>query len=212
VDVTVDGGRPRPESDRRCAYCHDLLARVVAAVCPLCETRLHLECLAHLAQCPTIGCTADFHPAAKAARAVLERAAPVPASRPGSNAMVPAAPPVTLEDDPDDDPVVRARSTFDPAFGMWRSDPNIGAGIPSSTDFPGMPGDRPDGAGDETGDEPETSPRPARPTDGRCPTCQGDLSDGPPPAFCYHCGEAFAASTDDAADDDDDDDEDDEDA
>lgn len=58
VTVTI-GGRRSP-TENRCAYCHDPIGTAVAAFCPLCETRLHHDCVTQLRRCPTIGCTAEF--------------------------------------------------------------------------------------------------------------------------------------------------------
>lgn len=45
---------------RRCGYCHDEFVDELAAFCPLCDARLHLDCLSELQRCPTLGCAAKF--------------------------------------------------------------------------------------------------------------------------------------------------------
>jgi hypothetical protein len=54
-----------------CAYCHDELGGTVAAFCPLCNTRLHADCVVALERCPTIGCKADFSNAGDLRRKVV---------------------------------------------------------------------------------------------------------------------------------------------
>lgn len=49
-----------PSKAQRCGYCHDDFGGELAAFCPLCDSRLHLDCLAELQRCPTLGCGAKF--------------------------------------------------------------------------------------------------------------------------------------------------------
>ncbi|MDF1665381.1 MAG: pentapeptide repeat-containing protein, partial [Planctomycetota bacterium] len=49
-----------PAKAQRCGYCHDDFGVELAAFCPLCDSRLHLDCLAELQRCPTLGCSAEF--------------------------------------------------------------------------------------------------------------------------------------------------------
>jgi hypothetical protein len=72
-DVRVRLRARADESLVRCAFCHDLLYPPESA-CSLCFTRLHVDCFADLARCPTLGCMAVLK--APSSPQALERVLP----------------------------------------------------------------------------------------------------------------------------------------
>jgi uncharacterized protein YjbI with pentapeptide repeats len=57
--IHFKSGIPSPQQ-QRCSYCHDAFGGDFVALCSLCQSTLHLECLSELQRCPTLGCPTVF--------------------------------------------------------------------------------------------------------------------------------------------------------